>query len=105
MTHEISPSRALCHKRLCPSLRRSVGLSTGPSRRSVTLVLKKRKTRIYDTAAVIVRVCVSAWQDCLGWVWVRLGIGVTGEAGGWVPLPTHPQIYWNPVSLVSFALK
>ena len=33
-------------------------------------------------------VCVSVWEG--GW----------GEAGGWMPLPTRPQRYCDPASLV-----
>ena len=63
----------------------SVRRSVGPS---VTLKLKTQKTRIYDAAVVIECACVSVWQG--GW----------GEAGGWLPLLTHPQRYWFPASLV-----
>ena len=58
------------YKRLCPSVRWSVGPS-------ITLELKTRKTRIYDTAVVIVCVWVC---ECVagvvgGGVGVRLGVG------------------------------
>ena len=48
--------------------------------------------RIYDTAVVIVWVC-----ECVAGV---VGGGGCGEAGGWMPLPTRPQRYCDPTSLV-----
>ena len=53
------------YTRLCPSIHQSVGPS-------VMLELKMQKTRIYDTAVVIVCVCgcVSVWQR-----WLGVGLG------------------------------
>ena len=56
------------YKRLCPSVGWLVGWSVG---RSVTLELKTRKTRIYDTAVVIV--CVWVCECVAGVVGVGLG--------------------------------
>ena len=39
-----------------------------------------------------VLVCVSVWEGSWGWGW--------GEAGGSMPLPTRPQRYCDPTSLV-----
>ena len=51
------------YKRLCPSV--------GPLVRwSVTLELKTQKTRVYNTAVIIVCGCVSAWQE-----WLGVGLG------------------------------
>ena len=59
-------------------------------RSSVTLELKMQKTRIYDAAVGIICECVR---------------GVRGVAGGWMPLPTRPQRYYDPVSLVHFNVQ
>ena len=68
-----------------PSIGRSVGWS-------VRLELKMQETRIYDAAVVI---------ECV-WVYVSVWEGGWNEAGGWLPLPTHPQQYSDPASLVIF---
>ena len=52
------------------------------------------KTRIYDAAVVIEYV----------WVYVSVWEGGWGEAGGWLPLPTRPQQYCDPASLVPLGL-
>ena len=39
-------------------------------------------------------VCVSVWEGGWGEGW--------GEGGGWMPLPTRPQRYCDPASLVFF---
>ena len=69
----------------CPSIYWSVP-------RSITLELKMRKTRIYDTAELI-RLqsnCMCLWVcDCVAEV-------VGHETGDWMPLPTRPQQYWDP---------
>ena len=72
-------------------VRPSVGRSVG---RSVTLQLKTQETRIYNAAVVI---------ECV-WVYISVWEGGWGEAGGWLPLPTRPQRYCDPASLVTFDL-
>ena len=69
---------------LCPFIYWSVP-------RSITLELKMRKTRIYDTAELILlqRNCM-----CL-WVCDFVAEVVGHETGDWMPLPTHPQQYWD----------
>ena len=76
-------------------VRPSVRWPIRPSVRwSIMLELKTRKTRIYDAAVVIecVCVCVNVWEG--GW----------GMAGGWLSLPTRPQRYCDPASLVFFCV-
>ena len=64
----------------------SVRPSVGPSvRRSVTHESKSGKTGVLD---VFLGMCV--------------GGGAWGVDGGWMPLPTHPQRYCDPASLVNF---
>ena len=75
MTHEISSSRTLRHKRLCPS----VSPSVGPSVREHES--KSAKTSVLDAF------CACEW-------------GTWGVDGGWMPLPTRPQRYCDPASLV-----
>ena len=68
------------YKRLCPSVSLLVRWSVGPSvPRSVRGHKSKRgKTSILDGFCV--------------WMW--------GVGGGWTPLPTRPQQYCDPASLV-----
>ena len=53
--------------------------------------LKSVKTRIYDAAVMIVGMCVS-----------EHGMG-EGRDGDCMPLPTRPQRFCDPASLVSFS--
>ena len=70
-----------------------VRLSVRPSVRwSVIIESKSVKTRIYNAAVMIVCVCVS-----------EHGVG-EGMDGGCMPLPTHPQQFCDPASLVLFVL-
>ena len=86
------------YKRSClsvgPWVRRSVGPSVRRSVGHAPVVTLESKTR-KNAAVGIVYVWVC---------WREAGTGVGewgwGEAGGWMPLPTRPQRYCDPASLV-----
>ena len=76
-----------------PSVRRSVGPSV---RRLVRHArVENAKNARFTMLQLSLNVCVyvSVWGG--GW----------GEAGGWLPLPTRPQRYCDPVSLVAYNIK
>ena len=68
------------YKRLCQSVGLSVGLSG---------VIKLKKCKFLMLQLLL---CVCNGEG--------LGVGGWGEAGSWMPLPTRPQQYCDPASLV-----
>ena len=74
------------YKRLCPSLGPSVG-------RSVRPLVREHESKSGKMSVLKRFVYVSVLERVLG--------GVLGVDRGWLPLPTRPQRYCDPASLVS----